>query len=115
MATQAEDLPFTVEEWDAAGNVISRVLARACNVVIARGAYEAARRQYPDANLTLRVGVRSSPEHAAIKEMVLAQGLGDADRQAPRDEKGDRGPGTPVGRIWVDGTEFRWTRETPAA
>src|SRR6266568_5387534 len=29
--------------------------------------------------------------------MVLAQSLGDADRQAPRDEKGDRGPGTPVG------------------
>jgi hypothetical protein len=29
--------------------------------------------------------------------MVLAQSLGDADRQASRDEKGDRGPGTPVG------------------
>src|SRR5262245_43849354 len=28
---------------------------------------------------------------------VLAQSLGDADRQAPRDEKGDRGPGTPAG------------------
>jgi hypothetical protein len=55
---QAEDLPFTVEKWDAAGNVIARVLARACNVLIAKGAYEAARRQYPDANLTLRVGVR---------------------------------------------------------
>jgi hypothetical protein len=24
--------------------------------------------------------------------MVMAQGLGDADRQAPRDEEGDRGP-----------------------
>ena len=42
--------------------------------------------------------LRSSPEHAAFEEMVLAQGLGDADRQAPRDEKGDRGPGAPVGR-----------------
>ena len=31
-------------------------------------------------------------------EMVLAQGLGDEDRQAPRDEKGNRGPGAPVGR-----------------
>jgi transposase len=38
-----------------------------------------------------------SSEHAAFEEMVLAQGLGDADRQAPRDEKGDR-TGTPVGR-----------------
>ena len=31
-------------------------------------------------------------------QMVLAQGLGDEDRQAPRDEKGDRGSGTPAGR-----------------
>ena len=41
--------------------------------------------------------LRSSSEHAAVEEMVLAQSLGDADRQAPRNEKGDRGPGTPVG------------------
>ena len=33
-----------------------------------------------------------------VEEMVLAQGLGDADRQAPRDEKGDRRAGAPVGR-----------------
>ena len=31
-------------------------------------------------------------------EMVLAQGLGDEDRQEPRDEKGDRGAGATVGR-----------------
>ena len=33
------------------------------------------------------------------------------------DEKGDRGTGTRLAvimhRIWVDGTEFRWTRERP--
>ena len=29
--------------------------------------------------------------------MVMAQGLGDADRQAPRNEKGDRRAGTPAG------------------
>ena len=34
----------------------------------------------------------------SFEEMVLAQGLGDADRQAPRDEKGDRGAGASVGR-----------------
>src|SRR5262245_25243477 len=45
----------------------------------------------------MRVMLRSSSEHAAIEEMVLAQSLGDADRQAPRNEKGDRGPGTSVG------------------
>ena len=47
----------------------------------------------------LRMGdaLRGSSEHAAFEEMVLAQGLGDAGRQAPWDEKGDRGPGAPVG------------------
>src|ERR1700726_4929611 len=31
--------------------------------------------------------LRSGTKRAAFEEMVLAQGLGDADRQAPRDEK----------------------------
>ena len=31
-------------------------------------------------------------------EGPIREGLGHADRQAPRDEKGDRGPGTPAGR-----------------
>jgi hypothetical protein len=64
--------------------------------------------------------LRSGSEHSdAFEEMVLTQGLGDADRQTPRDEKGDRVAGAPTGvimhRIWVDGTEFRWTREQAAA
>ena len=43
--------------------------------------------------------LRSGPHHAgAFDEMVLAQGLGHEDRQAPRDEEGDRGAGTPAGR-----------------
>ena len=33
-----------------------------------------------------------------FEEMVLAQGLGDADRQASRNEEGDRGAGAPIGR-----------------
>jgi hypothetical protein len=33
--------------------------------------------------------------------MVMAQGLGDEDRQAPRDEEGDRGAGASVGRDHV--------------
>jgi transposase len=41
--------------------------------------------------------LRSSPGHDAFQEMVLAQGLGNADRQAPRDEKGDCGAGPPTG------------------
>ena len=31
-------------------------------------------------------------------KVVMAQGVGHANRQAPRDEKGDRGPGSPAGR-----------------
>ena len=42
--------------------------------------------------------LRSSAEHAPFEEMVLAQGVGDADRKAPRDEKGDRRSGASVGR-----------------
>jgi transposase len=32
------------------------------------------------------------------QKVVLAQGLGNEDRQAPRDEEGDRGAGASVGR-----------------
>ena len=42
--------------------------------------------------------LRGGPEHAAFEEMVVAQSLGDAGRQAPRDEKGNRRAGPPVGR-----------------
>jgi hypothetical protein len=47
--------------------------------------------------------LRSGPEHAgAFSEMVLAQGLGNEDRQASRDEEGDRGAGTSTGRTSLD-------------
>src|SRR5262249_53235817 len=43
--------------------------------------------------------LRSGPKHAgAYREVVLAQGLGDEDRQASRDEEGDRRAGASVGR-----------------
>jgi transposase len=41
--------------------------------------------------------LRSSSGHDAFQEMVLAQGLGNADRQTPRDEEGDCGAGPPIG------------------
>jgi len=57
------------------------------------------------ANITMRRrddagdALRSRPDHAAgHNKVVLAQGLGDADRQAPRDEEGNRGVGTPARR-----------------
>ena len=53
------------------------------------------------------------------KEMVLAQSLGDADRQASGMKKAivalARRLAVIMHRIWVDGTEFRWTREVAAA
>ena len=57
MATD-DDLPFKVEQWDRDGNQIERVIARAANLIVGRRAYEAARRQYPQARLTLRQGIR---------------------------------------------------------
>ena len=61
--------------------------------------------------------LQGSSEHAAFEEMVLAQGLGDADRQAPRDQTAivalARRLAVIMHRIWVDGTEFRWTRDGP--
>ena len=43
--------------------------------------------------------LRSGPDPiGTLDEMVLAQGLGDEDRQAPRDEEGHRGSGPPAGR-----------------
>jgi hypothetical protein len=53
-----EDLPFKVEEWDRDGNRIERVIARAANLIVGRSAFEAARRHYPKARLTLRQGIR---------------------------------------------------------
>ena len=52
--------------------------------------------------------------------MVMAQGLGDAGRQASWEKKAivalARRLAVILHRIWVDGTEFRWTREAvPAA
>ena len=57
-----------------------------------------------DQNTTLRRSddaghaLRSRSEHVAFEEIVLAQGVGDADRQAPRNEEGDRGAGPSIGR-----------------
>ena len=43
--------------------------------------------------------LRSGPDHVgAFRKMVLAQGLGNEDRQAPRDEESDRSAGASVSR-----------------
>src|SRR5512136_112764 len=46
--------------------------------------------------------LRSGPEHAnPHRQMVLAQGLGNEDRQAPRAEKSNRGASAPAGRDYA--------------
>src|ERR1700749_113904 len=46
----------------------------------------------------MRAILRSGSHHpGSFGEVVLAQGLGHEDRQAPQDEEGDRGAGAPVG------------------
>ena len=51
--------------------------------------------------------------------MVLAQGLGDADARRRGMKKAivalARRLAVIMHRIWVDGTEFRWTREQAVA
>jgi transposase len=65
--------------------------------------------------------LRSGSDHAgAFDEVVLAQGLGHEDSQAPRDEEGHRSAGAPVGRDHAPDLGGRhrvpvWTREVAAA
>jgi hypothetical protein len=44
---------------------------------------------------------KSKFDPATFGKMVVAQGLGDEDRQAPRDEKGNRCTGSTVGRDYA--------------
>ena len=48
-----EDLHLTVEEWSPAGNFV-RVIARADNIIIARAAFWAATREFPQIHIRLR-------------------------------------------------------------
>jgi hypothetical protein len=43
---EPEDLPFVVEVWDRDDLHVERVLARATNALVARGAYQVAARLY---------------------------------------------------------------------
>ena len=89
------DVPARFRKSKAVGAVFGLTSAKYQSGEIDRNGENITLRRRDDAGHALR----GSPDHAgAFEEMVLAQGLGDADRQAPRDEKGDRGPGAPVGR-----------------
>jgi hypothetical protein len=49
-----EDLPYRVELWDSAGQIVEQVLAVTSHGSIGYAAYFAATREYPDRLVTLR-------------------------------------------------------------
>jgi hypothetical protein len=53
-----DELGFAVEQWDRDALHVETVLARAGNLLIARGAYDAAVALRPNARITLRHGIR---------------------------------------------------------
>jgi hypothetical protein len=50
----ADDLPYKVEIWNAAGSAVDQVIAVTANASIGYAAYYAAIREYPDRPITLR-------------------------------------------------------------
>ena len=49
-----ESLEFRVEVWDAGDNRLEELVALCANSIVAKGAYEAALKQNPGANLVAR-------------------------------------------------------------
>ena len=60
---EPEELHFKVEMWDAADAHVECVLARASNVIVARGAFDRAAKLYLDRIITLRDGTRLIAKH----------------------------------------------------
>ena len=61
---QTEELPYSIELWDAGGRAPERVLARAFNAQLAREIFLAARKEHPDARIVLRRGSRTIADSA---------------------------------------------------
>lgn len=59
---------FAVESWSRDGVHLEEVLARAGNLLIARGAYRAAPDQRPRSTVTLRHGIRVIEERLPAQE-----------------------------------------------
>src|SRR5438874_11822419 len=88
------DVPARFRNSRAVGAVFGLTPSKYQSGEIDRSGRNISLRRWDDAGHA----IRSSPEHAAFEEMVLAQGLGDADRQATRDEKGNRRSGASPSR-----------------
>lgn len=52
-------LPYTIELWSEDRTAVSKVLARAVSVSLARAIFAAAMTEYPDRRVTLRRGSRT--------------------------------------------------------
>ena len=65
MEMNTTELPFKVEAWTRDGHAIDRLIGTACNIVVARGAYQAAVDLYPGENITLRQDARIIAETKA--------------------------------------------------
>ena len=61
---QADELPYSIEMWDGAGQALERVLARALNAQLAREIFQAAKKEHPDARIILRRGSRTIADSA---------------------------------------------------
>ena len=106
------DVPATLQEVQVDQGSPSELTSQSIRQSGPSGRYHAA------GDEMMRVMPYEAAGHVSFKEMVLAQGLGHEDRQAPRDEKGNRGlaRGWPSScPTWVDGAEFQWTREAAVA
>jgi hypothetical protein len=55
-STDADELPYCVELWQADVDKVERVLARALSVQLARAIYTAALTEFPQRRITLRRG-----------------------------------------------------------
>jgi hypothetical protein len=62
MATM-EELPFTVEEWDAEGLHRLQIVARASNPAVGWAAYRETVAMRPQAHILFRHGIRVMAEH----------------------------------------------------
>jgi|GEM_PF-875924 hypothetical protein len=62
MATM-EELPFTIEEWDAEGLHRLQIVARASNPAVGWAAYRETVAMRPQAHILFRHGIRVMAEH----------------------------------------------------
>lgn len=61
---RADELPYSIELWDDAGQALERVHARALNAQLAREIFQAAKKEHPDARIILRRGSRTIADSA---------------------------------------------------